>query len=227
MAAGSGPGTAERLRVTAVDPDEARRLLERELERSAYDGARPTWWDRASRSFLDWLGSLRADGIDSPTAARTALVIAIVVLVAVVVLVVVARGLPRRRARAGDGDTGGVFDADDLRSARELLEAAQAAVRRADWSAAVLDGFRAIARGLGERDLVPDVPGATARTIATRGAVPFPASAGALDAAATAFDAVRYLGAEAGEAAALRVLDTERTVRQARPARADGPVVPA
>ncbi len=216
--------------MTAVDPDEARRLLERELERSAYDGARPTWWDRASRSFLDWLGSLRADGIDSPAAARTALVIAIVVLVAVVVLVVVARGLPRRRARAGDGDTGGVFDADDLRSARELLEAAQAAVRRADWSAAVLDGFRAIARGLGERDLVPDVPGATARTIAARGAVPFPASAGALDAAATAFDAVRYLGGEADEAdeaAALRVLDTERSVRQARPARAEGPAVPA
>jgi hypothetical protein len=57
--------------------------------------------------------------------------------------------------------------------------------------------------------------------------VPFPASAGALDAAATAFDAVRYLGAEADEAAALRVLDTERSVRQARPARAEGPVVPA
>ncbi|UXN17868.1 DUF4129 domain-containing protein [Curtobacterium poinsettiae] len=137
------------------------------------------------------------------------------------------RGLPRRRARAGDGDTGGVFDADDLRSARELLEAAQAAVRRADWSAAVLDGFRAIARGLGERDLVPDVPGATARTIAARGAVPFPASAGALDAAATSFDAVRYLGAEADQDTALRVLDTEQAVRQARPARVEAPVVPA
>lgn len=213
--------------MTAVDPDEARRLLERELDRSAYDGAEPTWWDRASRGFLDWLGSLRADGLDSPAAARTALVIAIVVLVAVVVLVVVARGLPRRRARTGDGDTGGVFDADDLRSASELLDSAQAAVRRTDWSAAVLDGFRAVARGLGERDLVPDVPGATARTIAIRGAVPFPASAEALGDAATTFDGVRYLGADADEAAARRVLDTERAVRQARPARADGPAVPA
>ncbi|MBT1543701.1 DUF4129 domain-containing protein [Curtobacterium aurantiacum] len=213
--------------MTTVDPDEARRLLERELDRSAYDGAQATWWDRASRSFLDWLGSLRADGLDSPAAARTALVIAIVVLVAVVVLVVVARGLPRRRARTGDGDTGGVFDADDLRSARALLEAAQAAVRRADWTAAVLDGFRAVARGLGERDLVPDVPGATARTIAARGAVPFPASAEALHDAATTFDAVRYLGADADEDAARRVLDTERAVREARPARPDGQVVPA
>jgi hypothetical protein len=213
--------------VTAVDPDEARRLLEHELDRSAYDGAQPTWWDRASQSFLDWLGSLRADGLDSPAAARTALVIAIVVLVAVVVLVVVARGLPRRRARTGDGDAGGVFDDDDLRSARELLEAAQDAARRADWSAAVLDGFRAIARGLGERDLVPDVPGATARTIASRGAVPFPAAAGALDDAASRFDAVRYLGAAADEATARRVLDTEREVRQARPARSGDPVVPA
>ncbi|MBF4608630.1 DUF4129 domain-containing protein [Curtobacterium sp. VKM Ac-1393] len=213
--------------MTAVDPDEARRLLERELDRSAYDGAHVTWWDRASRSFLDWLGSLRADGLDSPVAARTALVIAIVVLVAVVVLVVVARGLPRRRARTAEDDTGGVFDDDDLRSARELQGAAQAALRRGDWSAAVLDGFRAIARGLGERDLVPDVPGATARTIATRGAVPFPAATAALDDAATAFDAVRYLGVDADESTARRVLDTERAVRQARPVRSPEPAVPA
>ncbi|MEJ8283522.1 DUF4129 domain-containing protein [Curtobacterium citreum] len=213
--------------MTAVDPDEARRLLERELDRPAYDGAHVTWWDRASRTFLDWLGSLRADGLDSPVAARTALVIAIVVLVAVVVLVVVARGLPRRRARSGTDDTGGVFDDDDLRSARELLDAARSAIRRGDWSAAVLDGFRATARGLGERDLVPDVPGATARTIAARAAVPFPAEAAALDGAATAFDAVRYLGLDADEATARRVLDTEHAVRQARPARSVGPEVPA
>lgn len=213
--------------MTAVDPDEARRLLERELERSAYDGARVTWWDRASRTFLDWLGSLRADGLGSPVVAQTALWIAIVVLVAVVVLVVVARGLPRRRARTRTDDTGGVFDDDDLRSARELLDAAQSALRRSDWSGAVLDGFRAIARGLGERDLVPDVPGATARTIAVRGAVSFPTAGGPLDAAAAAFDAVRYLGADADEATARAVLDTERDVRQARPAKTPGPAVPA
>ncbi|ROP64356.1 DUF4129 domain-containing protein [Curtobacterium sp. PhB115] len=212
--------------MTAVDPDEARRLLERELERSAYDGAHMTWWDRASRTFLDWLGSLRADGLGSPVVVQTALWIAIVVLVAVIVLVVVARGLPRRRARTRADDTGGVFD-DDLRSARELLDAAQSALRRSDWSAAVLDGFRAIARGLGERDLVPDVPGATARTIAARGAVSFPTASARLDAAAAAFDAVRYLGADADEATARAVIDTERDVRQARPVRAPGPVVPA
>ncbi|WP_461964466.1 DUF4129 domain-containing protein [Curtobacterium sp. 24E2] len=120
-----------------------------------------------------------------------------------------------------------MFDDDDLRSARELLDAAQSAIRRGDWSATVLDGFRATARGLGERDLVPDVPGATARTIAARAAAPFPAEAAALDDAATAFDAVRYLGLDADEATARRVLDTERAVRQARPARSTGPVVPA
>lgn len=202
-------------------PDEARRLLERELERSEYDGARVTWWDRASKQVLDWLGSFRVGGLDSPVVAHTLLAIAIVVLVAVVVLVVVARGLPRRRARTTGAVDGGVFDDDDLRSARELGDAARAALLGRHWSAAVLDGYRALARGLGERDLVRDVPGATARAVAGRAAPFFPDESGRIDDAARAFDEVRYLGHDADEATARAVLDTEAAVRGTRP------VVPA
>lgn len=211
----------------SVDPDEARRLLERELERSAYDGAHVTWWDRASRALLDWLGSFRADGLGSPVVAHTLLGVALVVLVAVVVLVVVARGLPRRRARVADTDVGGVFDDDDVRSARAIGDDARAALRAGDWSRAVLDGFRALARGLGERDLVPDVPGATARAIAGRAAVVFPTESTRLDRAAMTFDGVRYLGVEATEATAHDVLDTEHAVRTAHPVRTTAPAVPA
>jgi hypothetical protein len=210
-----------------VDPDEARRLLERELERAEYDGAHVTWWDRASRAVLEWLGSLRADGLGSPAVAHTLLWVAIVVLVAVVVLVVVARGLPRRRARLTGTDVGGVFDDDDLRSARAIGDDARAALRAGDWSRAVLDGYRALARGLGERDLVPDVPGATARAIAGRAAVVFPDESTRLDRAAATFDEVRYLGIAATESAAHDVLDTEHAVRSARPARTTSPAVPA
>lgn len=213
--------------MSAVDPDEARRLLERELARQEYSGAHVTWWDRASRAFLDWLGSLRPDGLGAEGFGRTVLVIAVLVLIAVVVLVVVARGLPRRRARLRAAAVGGVFDGDDPRTAAELAAAARTALGAGDHSLAVLEGYRALARGLGERDLVPDVPGATARAIALRASAPFPALAADLLAAATAFDATRYLGVDADEATARQVVETERAVRQARPARVDGPAVPA
>ncbi|PZE68064.1 DUF4129 domain-containing protein [Curtobacterium sp. MCBD17_021] len=203
--------------MSAVDPDEARRLLEQELGRSEYRGAQETWWDRASRAFLDWLGSLQPDGAGSVTLGRVLLVVAIVVLVAVVVLVVVNRGLPRRRARVRADDLGGVFDDDDLRTADAVAVAARAALAAGDWSTAVLEGYRALARGLGERDLVAVVPGATARAIADRATRPFPALGPVLRDASDAFDAVRYLGVDADEATARRVLDAERAVRESRP----------
>ncbi|MBF4584264.1 DUF4129 domain-containing protein [Curtobacterium sp. VKM Ac-2865] len=213
--------------MTSVDPGQARRLLERELERGEYSGAHVTWWDRASRDVLEWFGSLRPDGFGGAGVSRTLLVVAIVVLVAVVVLVVVSRGLPRRRARLRADDARGVLDDDDLRSAAAIADAARAALRAGDWSTAVLEGYRAVARGLGERDLVPDVPGATASAIAVRASRPFPAFSDDLHRAATTFDAVRYLGLDTDEAAARQVLDTESRLRTARPARSDVPAVPA
>ncbi len=212
--------------MSADDPDEARRLLEHELQRPRYDAARPTWWDRASKAVLDWLGSLRADGLDSPAFGHTVLVLAVVALVAVAVVVVLARGLPHRRPRT-TGATGGVLDDDDTRTGAELARSAESALARGDWTTAVLDGFRSVARGLGERDLVPDVPGATARAIAARAARSLPDLVDALDDAARRFDDVRYLGRAADRAAAETVLDTARTVARTRPLRADGPAVPA
>ncbi|MFJ2979919.1 DUF4129 domain-containing protein [Curtobacterium sp. NPDC087082] len=120
-----------------------------------------------------------------------------------------------------------MFDDDDLRPAGAIAEDARAALRAGDWSRAVLDGYRALARGLGERDLVPDVPGATARAIAGRATVVFPAEAARLERAAATFDEVRYLGAEATERTARDVLDTEHAVRTARPARTTTTAVPA
>lgn len=212
--------------MSAVDPDEARRLLQQELQHQRYDGARPTWWDRASKAFLDWLGSFRADGLDSPTLGHTLLVVAVVVLVAVAVVVVLARGLPHRRART-PGPSGGVFEDGDIRTSADLVRAAEVAAARGDWTTAVLDGFRALARGLGERDLVPDVPGATARAIAVRAARSFPDLDDALDGAARVFDDVRYLGRTADRGTATVVLDTTRTVARTRPVRPDAPAVPA
>lgn len=222
-----GAAAVGRAAVSAVDPDEARRLLEQELQRAEYDGARATWWDRASKAVLGWLGSLRADGLESPAVGHTVLVIAVVVLVAVAVVVVLARGLPRRRARTAAASAGGVFDDGDVRTAADLARSAESAFDRGDWTTAVLDGFRSLARGLGERDLVPDAPGATARSIAARAERAFPDLGDALDRAARTFDDVRYLDRSAGRETADAVLTTARSVARARPARTDAPAVPA
>ncbi|KQO62143.1 DUF4129 domain-containing protein [Curtobacterium sp. Leaf261] len=198
----------------AVSPGDARRLLQDELRDRAYDAARPTWWDRVSKSFLDWIGSFRIGG--DAGVDRILLVVGIVVVLAVVVLLVVVVGLPRRRA-VQRGASGSVFDADDRRDARALSAAAAAAAARGDWDQAVVDAFRALVRGLAERDLVPDVPGATARTIATDAGASFPGSASALTESARRFDAVRYAGVDADESDYRVVTDTDTAVRRVRP----------
>lgn len=206
--------TAVRPTASWASPDDARRLLQEELRGRAYDQARPTWWDRVSKSFLDWLGSFRIGG--DASLDRVLLVVGVVVVLAVVVLLVVVYGLPRRRAVQRTA-SGSVFDADDRRDSRALRAAAAGAAARGDWDTAVLDAFRALARGLAERDLVPDVPGATARTIAVDAGTAFPGAASALSESARRFDGVRYAGVEAAESDYRAVLDADTAVRGTRP----------
>ena len=198
-----------------VEPDAgtARRWLLDELAKPAYAAAQPTPWDRAVQAFLQWFtGLFDVRGSSTPPIL---LAIAIAVVVAVLVVALLLFGLPRRNRRSRAGS---LFGGDDRRSADEMRRAAEAAVARGDFSLAVLERFRAVARGLDERTLVAVFPGTTASAFAATAARAFPTEHGELQAAAELFDGVRYADETATREDALSVAALDDRLAAARPA---------
>ena len=171
--------------------DEARDLLLGELSRAEYENAKPTLIDEIGAAIADWLTGLLA-AEPGATPPLVPFLIALGVVAVIVAIALIVYGVPRRNRRTDA--LGGLFGEDERRTAAELRRAGQDAARRSDWSLAIAETYRAIARGLAERELVTTVPGTTAREFAGLAADSFPAEQAALDAAAQAFDSVRYLG---------------------------------
>ncbi|WP_105035843.1 DUF4129 domain-containing protein [Cryobacterium aureum] len=171
------------------DTPEARQWLREELAKAPYAAARPTWFDRASQAFLDWLQSLTISG-DGNLKDWLPIVAVVLVLAALVAgwLLFGAPRLARRRRAALD-----LFGTIDQRSSTEMRAAAEAAASAGDWSLACEEIFRALARGLAERTVLSVTPGTTAHDFAARAQQAFPASGPALALAADTFDRVRYL----------------------------------
>lgn len=202
-----------------VDPDapEARRWLQDELSKPEYRSAEPNAFDLAMQAIRDWIASLfeGATGLPGPLLALFA-VIAVAVLVVIGLLVF---GLPRLRRRRTPAAP--LFDDADRRGLATLRRAATAAAAAGDWPLAIEERFRALARGLVERDLIRVHPGTTARGVADAAAAPFPDHAPALREAATDFDAVRYLG-RAGSRERYEALTVlERTLSDQAPTGSD------
>lgn len=176
-----------------VDPTapDARQWLRDELAKAPYQAARPTWFDRLSRAFFDWVGSLRLPGGDGLT-TWLPVVVTVVVLGALAAAVLVF-GLPRwnRRSRLG---ADGLFHEEDRRTAAVMRAAAEAAAQSGEWDVACQEMFRALARGLSERTVLTLTPGMTAREVSERASAAFPAERSRLADAAVTFDGVRYLG---------------------------------
>jgi hypothetical protein len=200
-----------------VDPTapDARQWLRDELAKAPYQAARPTWFDRLSRAFFDWISSLALPGGDGLT-GWLPVVVTVVVLGALAAAVLVF-GLPRwnRRSRlTGEG----LLREDDRRTAADMRAAAQAAAARGEWDLASEEMFRALARGLEERTVLTLTPGMTARELSQRASAAFPAERTRLAGAAVVFDEVRYLG-RPGTEQGYRALDRlEDDLRHAAPA---------
>ncbi|HWM35317.1 MAG TPA: DUF4129 domain-containing protein [Pseudolysinimonas sp.] len=206
-----------------VDPDapEAREWLADELSKAPYQSAKPTFIDVLAQQIFGWFDDL-VDWLSGAGGAPGAggppfWILAVLIPVAVIaVLAFLVYGVPRlnRRSRV----TGTLFGEDDIRDAAALRRAAQTAADAGDYTTAVAELFRALARSLAERSLVHTDPGTTASAFAGRAATVFPAEADALRAGARDFDAVRYLGHPGTREQwdALRAL--EARVRSARPA---------
>ena len=183
-----------------VDPDaeEARRWLIDELAKPEYRAAEPSWFDRLMQRIGEWLGELLSG----------------------------AGGVPRlRRRRAAQVP---LFEDGDVRGLDELRRAAALAAQRGDWPLAIEERFRALARGLTERELVRVHPGTTAHAIAAAATTPFPEHAAGLQQAARAFDEVRYLGRSGGAAEYEQLTALETVIATTPPVDpvAHGPAVP-
>lgn len=195
------------------DGDTAQQWVLQELAKPPYQAAQPSPFDRAVQALLDWFTSLfDVKGSNTPP-----LLLGIAILIVVVVLVVALLlfGLPRvnRRSRAGT-----LFGEDDRRTADKMRRAAEAAMASDDWSLAVLERFRAVARGLDERTLVAVFPGTTASAFTASAARIFPTELGELRAAAELFDAVRYADETATREDAMSVAALDDRIAAARPA---------
>jgi hypothetical protein len=204
-----------------VDPDgpTARQWLLDELAKPPYRAAQPTPFDLLVKQIQDWINSL-IEGLGSvqiPGVGNLLGLVAIVVVIVILVVAFLVFGLPRiTRRSAANGE---LFGDDDTRDAATMRRDAERAAASGDYTAAIAELFRALARGLDERTLVSVFPGSTAGDVASRAAAVFPDAAARLHAAARAFDEVRYLDTTGTAAHWEQLVALERELRTARPAR--------
>ncbi|NMR20798.1 DUF4129 domain-containing protein [Cellulomonas fimi] len=203
------------------DAPTARRWAEQELADPVYHRG-PSLLDR----FLEWVGSLFQDAsvpsLGMPPGLFAAVVVGVVLVVAAVAFWVAG---PVRLARRASGSA--VVLGADLRSAADLRAAADASAARGDWSAAVLDRFRALVRGLEERAVLDERPGRTAHEAAEATAARFAAHAHDVRRGGRLFDDVCYghAGADADDDAWLRRLDSTLAADRPDPVPGRSPAV--
>jgi len=202
------------------DSDQATDWLINELSKAPYQAAKPTLFDRVSRAFSDWLGSLTiGDGNTIPT-------IVLVVLIALVAIAIIAAiilyGIPRLNRKSRHDAI--LFGEADARTSSQLRDAAVQAAARDDCDSAVADMFRAIARGLSERTLVTMTPGTTAHGFAVRAARVLPECGDELAHSADTFDLVRYMRKPATRAQYEQLRALESRIRAVKPNLAEVPL---
>ena len=204
-----------------LTPDEptGREWLLEELAKTEYQQARPNPIEVWFRDAWEWFLSLFQAPEGSPFAVNP-LVIVVALLVIAAIAALIFFGRPRAVA-ARRASPGSVFLDDDARTAHELRAAAKAAADAGDWSLAITEQFRAIARSLGDRTVIAVLPGTTAQAVARAAAAAFPDERAALADAADSFDAVRYLD-RAGDADRFgRIRDLDARLERTRPANHD------
>lgn len=191
------------------DADEARRLVLDELSKPQYAAAQPTLFDRISQAVWEWFQSLTIAG----TGVEVSLLAVLLTVLAVVVIgAFLIFGMPRLQRRSTV--TGPLFGVDEERSAAQLRASARKAANESDWTTAIEEQFRAIARALQERTILTPTPGTTAQGFASQATVGFPAQAQALREAAIAFDDVRYLDRAGTEAQYERLVELDRELER-------------
>lgn len=202
------------------DGDEAQKWAEDELEKAAYQEAKPNWFDQLARDIVDAVvGLFSGDG--SGNIAPFAATLIVMVLIAAIVVALIIWGRPRA-SRSIRRRTDLLGERDD-RTAAQLRAEADRAAKSGDLDSAVVLRFRAIARALLERDLIDPAPGATAQGISREASTVFPVLSARLHDAAVLFDRVRYLDVAAAADDYRAITEIDAAVSAAAPVHAAEP----
>jgi hypothetical protein len=210
-----------------VDPDapEAQDWIVEELSKPEYQAAQPTLFDRISRGIFEWLMDALRNGGQLEGPPTLVLAIVLVLVIGAIVFAILIFGVPRRGRRSAVA--GAIFGEHDERSAARMRQDAERAAALGDFSTAIAELFRAIARGLAEREVVTTFPGTTATDFAARSGSVFPAQAERLRLAAQDFDGVRYLDHTGTAQQYAAMAGLERDLRNARAQVEPGLLAPA
>jgi Domain of unknown function (DUF4129) len=205
--------------VPPLDPtaQQAKAQFGQELANPQYQAAKPTLLDTIIQDVLRWIGSLFNGNLFAPGFDATPLIVGAIVLLVLIAAFVGYLIFGRPRINARRKAAGALFGEEDDRDASGLRRDAERAAAAGDYTTAIEDAFRAIARGLSERTVLTTFPGTTAHGFATEAAASFPNYAAQLVAAANSFDGVRYLGFTGTEPEWLAVSELERELRSAKP----------
>lgn len=195
-----------------IDRDEARELLVRELAKPEYN-QRENPLVRLAR----WLSEQLNNLLNVLPGSGSLSVVLIIVVVLIVLSAVLFASRQRLRDRALSLKAARSVLGEEHLSAQEFRARADRSASAGDWDAALLDYYRALTAGAGERTLLDDAPTRTAHEVAGTLATTFPDHGEALRWSADAFDRVRYGQQSCAQTEAERVRDLDSTVQKARP----------
>jgi hypothetical protein len=184
-----------------VTRDGAQADARRELSKGIYHRYDDPWPVRVFKAVTHAIGDF-LDRIAAHAPGGGAGAFGLLIVLAVLLLVARWRLGPIRRERRVAG--GPVLD-DRVRTAAEHRREAERAAVAGDWTTAVVERMRAVARDLEERGVVDARPGRTADELAAEVTVLTPAVADVFRAATSTFDAVAY-GRRPAEAASYRTV---------------------
>ncbi|MEV0617060.1 DUF4129 domain-containing protein [Nonomuraea sp. NPDC050404] len=198
--------------MSPVDRAEGAGKAAEELLNPAYE--KEPLVDLIYRRIMQFLGDLMDAGTGGGSAGGiiAAIVITLILLGVVALIAWRLRRTSRDRAMAP-----GTLFGKQAMSAAEHRQAAVRLAAEGQWTQAIQERLRAIARDLEERALVDGMPGRTAHELAAEAAVALPAFADELVAAARSFDDVTYGGVMGTRQAYETMASLDERLRQARP----------
>ncbi|MCU1594354.1 MAG: putative integral rane protein [Frankiales bacterium] len=191
--------------------DSARELAQQELAKRRYEQARPSYLLRAVRALIDKV----THAIDTASASVPGGGLGLLLILAVVgglVALLLVRLRPTTRRTIGEQALFG----DQVLTAREHRERADAAAAAGQLAEAIRERLRAVVRELESRGVLDPRPGRTADEVAREAGRAVPAVAEPLLRAATVFDEVWYGGRTADAAAYQLLVEVDHTVSDAR-----------